>query len=354
MSIDYMDLSQHFQEVGSWLGGDGPVCDIVISSRVRLARNVAGHLFFAHADAQQRRAIHDFVRRQVQTGDLKDRFWFFEMEDISLLERQLLAERHMISRQLAEGQGSRGVAVGREEQVTLMINEEDHLRIQALANGLQLYETYEVISKIDQALEKQMPFSFSPQYGYLTACPTNVGTGIRVSVMLHLPGLKMTEQIEKVLRAAKDIGLAVRGLYGEGTEPVGDLFQFSNQVTLGKSEKQIIDELVQLAVDPIIKYERRARLALMDEKCSFLDDKVYRALGVLRNARRISSEEAMYLLSYLRLGIYLGRVKDVDLEVINRLFLFVQPGHLQNLCHKTLDPHQRDQSRADLIRKHLG
>lgn len=349
-----MNLSQHFNDVGSWLDGTGPQSDIVVSSRIRLARNISGYLFFAHANNQQRQEVHEFVRQQIVNTTLKDRFWLFNMEEVSPLERQILAERHLISRQLADGHGARGVAVARDEQIALMINEEDHLRIQALASGLQLHETYKVINEIDDLLEEKMQFSFSPQYGYLTACPTNVGTGIRVSVMLHLPALKLTGQIEKVLRATKDIGLAVRGLYGEGSEPIGDFFQLSNQITLGKTEKQIIDELIELAVNPITEYERRARELLLDEKCSFLDDKVFRALGVLTNARLISSEESMYLLSYVRLGIYLGRIKNIGLDVTNRLLLLVQPAHLQNLCHANLDSHSRDEHRADLIRKHLS
>lgn len=349
-----MNLSQHFNDISSWLDGTGPQSDIVVSSRIRLARNISGYLFFAQADNQQRQEVLEFVQQQVMGTELKDRFWFFNMEEVSPLERQILAERHLISRQLADGHGARGVAVARDEQIALMINEEDHLRIQALASGLQLHETYKIINQIDDLLEDRMQFSFSPQYGYLTACPTNVGTGIRVSVMLHLPALKITGQIEKVLRATKDIGLAVRGLYGEGSEPVGDFFQLSNQITLGKSEKQIIDELIELAVNPITEYERKARVMLLDEKCSLLDDKVFRALGVLTNARLISSEEAMYLLSYVRLGIYLGRIKNIGLDVTNRLLLLVQPAHLQNLRHANLDSYGRDEHRADLIRKHLS
>jgi protein arginine kinase len=349
-----MNFSKYFSEAGVWLDGTGPQSDIVLSSRIRLARNISGYLFFAHADNQQREEVHEFVRQQIMNSELKKRLSFFNMDDISPLERQILAERHLISRQLAQGQGSRGVAVARDEQISLMINEEDHLRIQAISSGLQLYETFEMINQIDDLLEKTMPFSFSPQYGYLTACPTNVGTGIRVSVMLHLPALKMTEQIDKALRAAKDMGLAIRGLYGEGSEPVGDFFQLSNQITLGKSEKQIIDELIERAVNPITDYERRARLLLFEEKRNFLDDKIFRALGVLTNARMISSEEAMYLLSYVRLGIYLERIKDITLNATNRLFLLIQPGHLQNLCHESLDSRGRDEQRANLIRKELG
>jgi len=234
-----------------------------------------------------------------------------------------------------------------------MINEEDHLRIQMMASGLQLQETFGRISEIDSLLEEKMEFAFSSQYGYLTACPTNVGTGIRVSVMLHLPGLKMTGEIEKVFRAAKDMRLAVRGLYGEGSEPIGDFFQLSNQTTLGKTEDQIIEQLVQHAVKPIVEYERLARRKLLEEKLTSLDDKIFRALGILINARLISSDEALYMLSYIRLGIHLGRIKNISLETTNRLFLLTKPGHLQNYYQEPLNEQARDRARAELIRKQL-
>jgi protein arginine kinase len=240
-----------------------------------------------------------------------------------------------------------------DESLAMMINEEDHLRIQAMSSGLRLHDLYERISRIDDLLENQMEFAFSPQYGYLTACPTNVGTGIRVSVMLHLPALKMTSQIEKVFHAARDLHVAVRGFYGEGSEPIGDLFQISNQTTLGKSENTIIEELIRQAIEPVVEYELRARKKILDERLPALDDKIYRALGVLSHARLISSEETMYMLSYLRLGVHLERIKNISLDTINRLFFFTQPAHLQHLCRKKLDTQQRDQARADFIRKEL-
>lgn len=348
------NISDHYQEVGQWQDGSGPESDIVISSRVRLARNVAGFLFFAHAGSDQRMEVYDLIRTRITTTALNDNFWFLSLEELSEMERTLLTERHLISTQLAQGAGARGVAVSHDEKLALMINEEDHLRIQALSSGLQLYETYKTISGIDDILEENMEYSFSSDYGYLTACPTNVGTGIRVSVMLHLPALKMTGQMEKVLRAARDLQLAVRGLYGEGSEPIGDFFQISNQITLGKSEEHIIEELIEFAVQPIIEYERRARRMLMAGHLPVLEDKIYRALGILTHARIISSDESLYLLSYLRLGIYLGLVKHIDLKTTNKLFLFTQPAHLQTLCKKTLGTNDRDESRANLIRKYLS
>jgi len=349
-----MKLPQLYEHVGAWLDGTGPLCDIVISSRIRLARNIAGFLFFSHASDKEQAELLGFVHDKFNMTQLKDRMWFVDMEDISALERRLLAERHVVSRELAEGQGARAVALSHDESLALMINEEDHLRIQALANGLQLRESYETIVRVDDLLEEQIPYAFSAKYGYLTACPTNLGTGMRVSVMLHLPGLKMTGEIEKVFRAAKDMRLAVRGFFGEGSEPIGDLFQLSNQATMGKTEEQIIDELVTQTVEPIVEYERRARQRLLKDRTAGLDDKIFRARGILAGARLISSEEAMYMLSFIRLGIYLERVKDISIETVNILFLLTQPAHLQHLNHAELDPAHRDRARAEFIRKHIN
>ena len=342
-----------FHDSGSWLDGSGPHSDVVISSRIRLARNISGFHFFSQADAQQQIQVHELIRKNLMETELKNKIWYLNVEEISTLERQLLTERHLISRPLAEQNGSRGVAIAHDELFTLMINEEDHLRIQALASGLKLHETYESINHVDNLLEEKMEFSFSSTFGYLTACPTNVGTGIRVSVMMHLPALKLAGHMEKVLNATRDLNLAVRGLYGEGSEPIGDFFQISNQTTLGKTEKQIIDDLINQAVEPIIEYERKARQKFLDEKPTVLDDKVFRALGTMQNARLISSDETLYLLSYVRLGICLGRIKNIRLENINKLLVITQPAHLQNLYQQKLETVERDQVRAELIRKHL-
>ena len=218
------------------------------------------------------------------------------------MDRQLLVERHLISKPHASAEGARGVAIGENETVSIMVNEEDHLRIQVLRSGLQLEEAWEQINKIDDILENKLDFAFHPRFGYLTACPTNVGTGIRVSVMLHLPALKLTGEIEKVFRAAKDLRLAVRGLYGEGTEATGDFYQISNQTTLGKSEDEIISDFKHVVISKIIDYEHQARRMLLNDRTVALDDKVQRALGVLRSARLIASEETLSLLSHVRVG----------------------------------------------------
>ena len=347
------DITNIYKKVSDWMDGSGPMSDIVISSRIRLARNVAGFLFFSHADKEQQRELLDFIRGKVMETELKNDLWYVNMEETAPLERLVLVERHLISQRLVDREGPCGVALSHDESLSVMINEEDHIRMQVLASGLQLEETYDYSNRIDNLLEKKMDYSFSPKYGYLTACPTNVGTGLRVSVMLHLPALKIIGQIEKVFRAAKEMHLAVRGLYGEGTEPIGDFYQLSNQTTLGKTETQIIEELTSQAVGPIVEYERRARDKILKDRAIALEDKIFRAIGVLANARMISSEEAIYLLSFVRLGIHLERVTDIDLKTVNELFMLTQPGHLQNLYKRDLAENERDEVRAEFIRNKL-
>ena len=349
-----MELSQICQHAGDWMDGSGPLSDVVVSSRIRLARNIAGFHFFSHANDEQRNTVLEFIRQKIKNADLDKNFWYLDIRQSSALQRNLLAERYLVSRQLAQAKGACGVALAHDESLALMINEEDHLRIQALASGLQLHESYQRISRIDDLLEEQMEYAFSPQYGYLTACPTNVGTRIRVSVMLHLPAIKIAGQTEKFFRAAKDMHLAIRGLYGEGSEPIGDFYQLSNQTTLGKTEKSIIDHLMTQAVEPIVQYERSAREKLVTQRSAMLDDKIFRALGILTNARLISSEESLYLLSYVRLGVHLGRIKNINPRRLNELTILTQPAHLQNLHHRELEPAARDEVRAQFIRRQLA
>ncbi|NLF32388.1 MAG: ATP--guanido phosphotransferase, partial [Planctomycetes bacterium] len=232
--------------------------------------------------------------------------------------------------------------------------EEDHLRIQVLRSGFQLDDAYGQINRIDDELERRVSFAFSGRYGYLTACPTNVGTGIRLSVMLHLPALKMTGEIEKVFQAARDMRLAIRGLYGEGTEATGDFFQVSNQTTLGRTEAQIIEDFTRRIIPEIIHYEQDARESLLSRRPMAMDDRIFRSLGLLRSARLISSAETMHLLSHVRLGINLGRIRDIDLKTVNELFLITQPAHLQKIHDCQLNGDQREQLRAEFIRGKLG
>jgi len=349
-----MTIDELTRRRSAWLRADVPLSEIVISSRIRLARNVAGFPFLTKADDIQRREVYRLLRERLEKTEFGRDLIFVDIEQTDELDRQVLVERHLISKQHAEGPGSRAVAFSDEETISVMINEEDHLRIQVLRSGLQLDECWEQISAIDDAIEEQIDYAFHPRFGYLTACPTNVGTGIRVSVMLHLPALKLTGEIERAFRACKDMHLAIRGLHGEGTEATGDLYQISNQTTLGKSEEEIISEFKHIILPKIIEYERKARQALVRERTVALDDKVWRAYGMLTHARAMSTEEAMFLLSHLRMGVSLGRIEKLSLDVLNELLLVIQPAHLQKLAGKRLSGEERSIARADLIRKRLA
>ena len=349
-----MKLADLTQREGEWLRGAGPMHDVVISSRVRLARNLAGMPFLGRCSEGQKREIETRLREQVLGMGIAGEMLYVDMAAASSLDRQILMERHLVSRQHADATHPRGVAVSGSETIAIMINEEDHLRLQVLRSGMQLSDAIDEINRIDDLIESQLDLAYHSRYGYLTACPTNVGTGLRVSVMLHLPALKMTGEIEKAFRAARDMHLAIRGLYGEGTEAQGDFFQVSNQTTLGKSEQQIIDEFRNQMVPQFIEYERLARRSLLQRRTLAIDDKVNRALALLRSARLISSEETMYLLSLVRLGVHLERLKDVDQKAINELFLMTQPAHLQRINNQEMDPMLRGQVRAEYIRRRLG
>jgi protein arginine kinase len=349
-----MKLSDLTSRAGEWLRGSGPMSEIVISSRMRLARNISGYRFLTKLSRQQRQQVEHRVRETILAAQLAPQTLYVDLDNAPDIDRNLLVERHLISKQHASGEGARGVAIGENETISIMVNEEDHLRIQVLRSGLQLEEAWEQINTIDDTLESKLDFAFHPRFGYLTACPTNVGTGIRVSVMLHLPALKLTGEIEKVFRAAKDMRLAVRGLYGEGTEATGDFYQISNQTTLGKTEEEIISDFKHQVIPRIIDYEHHARKTLLNDRTTALDDKVHRALGLLRTARLISSEETLFLLSHVRMGVHLGRVKEIDLRTINELFLLTQPSHLAKILGRKLEGDLRRAARAEFIRQRLN
>ena len=348
-----MDLEALTLTSGEWLRGTGPDSDIVVSSRIRLARNLAQFPFTNQADDTVRKEIEDLLRRTVEGLSTSRKLSYVSVNSLEHLDRQFLVERQLISREHAESQGSRGVGISAEENVSLMINEEDHLRIQVLSSGLALDEIWDEISMIDDAIEKHVTYAFSEQLGYLTACPTNVGTGIRVSVMLHLPALVLTREIQKVFAALQKINLAVRGLYGEGSQAMGDFYQMSNQVTLGKSEEQLIDNLKEV-VPNIIAYERRARNALVKENRQNLHDQISRAYGILQNAQTISSEETMHLLSSVRMGINLGLIDDLEIPTVNELVIHTQPAHLQKIHKTSLESAERNVARATFLRQRLS
>lgn len=348
-----MDLDALTQTSGEWLRADGPESDIVISSRIRLARNLAQFPFLTRAEDSVRTDIESLLREKLPLAGIGKRLDYVSVNSLETLDRQFLVERQLISREHAESHGSRGVGISPEETVSVMINEEDHLRIQVLRSGFALDECWEEIDRIDDALESEVTYAFSEQLGYLTACPTNVGTGIRVSVMLHLPALVLTKEIQKVFQALQKISLAVRGLYGEGSQAMGDFYQISNQVTLGKTEEQIINNIRDV-VPNIIAYERRVRDALVKDNRPSLHDQISRAYGILQNAQTISSEETMHLLSSVRMGINLGLIDDLAIPTVNELFIHTQPAHLQKLRKQALESSERNAARASYLRQRLN
>jgi protein arginine kinase len=372
-----MKLTDISNDINEWFSGSGPLADIVISSRIRLARNLAGHKFLSHCSSAEKAEILKQLKEILLSLDLGDMVFYISVDKTSALNRNFLVERHLISRHHALAKGPRGVVIARREFFTAMVNEEDHLRIQILKAGCQLSDCAKQINRIDDNIEHKVDYAFSTRFGYLTACPTNLGTGIRVSVMLHLPALKMTGQIEKFLSAAKDMNLAIRGLFGEGTEAASDLYQISNQVTLGVSESEIVRQFEDLIIPEIVEYENAARAQLLSKQVNTLDDKISRAMALLQNARLISSQEALFLLSHLRLGLnmheHMGastpaikrlcKLKDagnvakkdngLSIRTINRLFMLTLPAHLQLNYGKSLDATHRDALRAKIIRSAL-
>ena len=348
-----MDLDSLIDHVGEWLRGRGSDSDIVVSTRVRLARNIDGFHFLTKATLEHKTEIESLIRRKLSELNLPYQLAYLPISRLSEVDRSFLVERHLMSRELAEGTGNRGLALNDTETVSIMVNEEDHLRIQVFRAGFELKGAWEQVSELDSLIEGRMPFSFGSQFGYLSACPTNVGTGLRASVMLHLPALVLTKQIEKVFRAVTKINLAVRGLYGEGTQATGNFYQISNQATLGKSEDSLLDNIASV-VPQIIQYERRARESLSKETEKRLEDKVWRSLGILQNARRMSSNEALELLSHLRLGVNMDILENPPLSRINEMLLFTQPAHLQKILGRDLPAPSRDVERADFIRNALS
>ncbi|MEM6553167.1 MAG: protein arginine kinase [Planctomycetota bacterium] len=343
---------------GEWLRGRGPHADVVISSRIRYARNLAGYPFVNRANPRQHEDVRDRCREHIVSKRLASDVIWVDLNQSPALDRQLLVERHLISRQHANPKNTipRAVAIDADETWAVMVNEEDHMRIQVLRSGMQLAEAFDQIERLDNVLEERIDFAYSRRFGYLTGCPTNVGTGLRVSVMMHLPALVLTGEIEKVKRAARDMHLAIRGLFGEGSENLGDLFQVSNQTTLGRSESELLDDFQRTIVPQIIDYEHKAREALIDQRPNQLDDRVYRAWGTLTHARTINTEEVLQLLSHVRLGLNLGRLDlpQVNTRTLNELFLLTQPAHLQRVVGHEMEPADRRIARANLIRKRLG
>jgi protein arginine kinase len=323
-----------------------------MSSRVRLARNIKDASFPGWAKKPERIRVLELIRPAVEgLPEMKDAF-SETMDSLSAMDKQILVERHLISREHAAKSAGSGLVLNRDETLCFMINEEDHLRMQALRPGLQLRQAWSAIDQADSALEKKLEYAFSPEMGYLTACPTNIGTGIRVSAMLHLPGLVLGEQINPIIQSVNKLGLAVRGLYGEGTEALGNVFQVSNQMTLGESESAIVERLEKVLAQ-IIEHEENARGSLLEKKPKMVYNHIGRAYGILANAHSISSKETMNLLSLMRLGIDVGLFPGVERSLVDELFILTQPAHLQKQHSEKLTAEERDLLRADMVRERL-
>ena len=348
------EIDRFIHQPVNWLRATGPESDVVISSRLRLARNLANFPFLSRLVPAQREAIIQEVRDAVKGSNFLKNAYFISSATLPELDRQFLLERHLVSRELFLEEGKSAVAITPDEMVSLMVIEEDHLRLQVFQSGLNLVEAWRIADEIDSELEKDLDYAFDGTLGYLTACPTNVGTGIRASCMLHLPSLVLTKQVHKVLQALSKLNLAVRGLYGEGTQASGNFFQFSNQITLGQPEDEILSNL-EGVIRQVITHEREAREYLKKKRKAKMEDQIWRALAALKAARIMSSSEAIQLLSLVQVGIDVGVLEgQVTHTDLNQLFLLIQPAHLQKISGKELATTERDARRAARIREYFS
>lgn len=347
-----MKIDQLLSSPSEWVRAEGPNSKIVLSSRVRLARNLRNMPFPGWAKKAERQRTLEVIRPVVEGLPEMASSFSDSMDNIPALDKQMLVERHLISREHAAKNVGSGVVINDKETICVMINEEDHLRMQAIKSGLQLKNVFKIIDKVDTELEEDLDFAFSPRLGYLTACPTNVGTGMRASAMVHLPAMVLSEQINQVVQAVNKLGLAVRGLYGEGTEALGNVFQVSNQTTLGEKESDVIDRLNKVILQ-IIEHEENARITLLEKKPRLVYDQVGRAYGVLSNAHSVSSKEALNLLSLMRMGVDLELLPATVRATVDELFILAQPAHVQKAAERKLTAEERDILRADLLRERL-
>lgn len=345
-----MELPGKFLHQCGWLDAGDPDHDLVVSSRIRLARNFDGIPFSQWASSTDLKRIAEKAQTAIQHAGLMQNAHHLSMEELEETDRHFLNERYLISRELAKSGIERHVAIHPDEKIAIMINEEDHLRMQSLLAGSQLNQAWEIINALDNQLEDSLNYAFSNQLGYLTACPTNTGTGIRCSVMVHLPALMMTRKIEQVLNAVTQIGLTVRGMSGEGSEITGNLFQISNQWTLGISETETIQKIEKI-LSHIIEQERKVQYDLLEGKRVKVEDKVWRAYAALKYARIMSSSEAIEHLSALRLGRNLGIISSPSYQSMNEMMIMLRPAHLQKKAHQELSSKERDRFRADQLRQ---
>lgn len=336
----------------AWLDGSGLRASLVISSRVRLARNLSQKPFTNRATDQDKQAIVTSVVDAASASRFGD-LAYFDTSALNGLQRQLLVERHLISPALAKESGPHGVLVEETEGASVMVNEEDHLRIQVIQSGLQPVEAYETAHALERDLAGELDFAVSQEWGFLTACATNTGTGLRASTLIHLPGLALTKEMDGVVRGVAQLGFAVRGIYGEGTESSGNLYQISNQLTLGRSEQTLLDGLNRV-VGQVVECEMNARETLLREAKGQIEDKVWRAYGILERARLLTSHELMNFSSAIRLGIDMEMLPGLETGTINDIMVNTQPSHLQHRAGQPLDACERDVLRASVVRERLA
>jgi protein arginine kinase len=341
-----------------WLSAEGPHSDIVLSTRVRLARNLQGFRFGLRATEPDRRSVLHLTREAAEATESLREGAAIALPGLDATQRQLLLERHLVSRELIEGSGGRppshaALILGDRDGVSVMVNEEDHLRLQSLVSGFRLRDAWGQVDRLDEDLGARLPYAFHTEFGYLTSCPTNVGTGLRASVLMHLPGLVLTQEIGKVLQGISQVGLTFRGLYGEGSEVVGNFFQISNQTTLGKTEEDLVDHL-QRIVQQVVQYEMQARNVLLRDAPTVIEDKVWRAYGLLRHARCVSFDEVMNLLSGVRLGVGLNLLPGLGVYALNRIMIFTQAAHLEQMAGGVLPEGEVDVYRAAYVRRILA
>ncbi len=339
--------------IGKWLFPEGPNSDIVLSSRVRLARNIKGIPFLTRAERKDQEKVLAMTKEALAEKGLLKEGYFRREKELPPLKLRFLKERHLIPFDFTNSHLERGIYIKRDETESILVNEEDHLRFQGLSSGMDLFSAYEKAERLDNLLSEFLPYAFSPKLGFLTICPTNVGTGMRASFLIHLPGLVITQEMEKVLRSLLEMGLTVRGIYGEGTETKGNLFQISNQITLGLSEEEILEKVTKIGKQ-ILDYEIKAREFLLKKTRLAIEDKIFRSYAILKNARLLTSDEATNLLLLVRLGVTLNLIKDVDLKKINTLLILTRPANLQIYYNQEMNEKERDEKRAALVRLYLG
>ena len=347
------NLEELLSAPSPWLTGDGPSAGMVLSTRIRLARNLRGVPFTHRAREEQLVGVLSGVANAAQRSESFSRSLLLRMSELSAVDRQVLVERHLVSHELSDGTRPRGLLLAADRRLSLMINEEDHLRLQTLAPGFQMAEAWALADEADDALAGSLDFAFSDEIGYLTSCPTNAGTGLRASVLIHLPALVLLNEIPRVLKGIEQVGLNWRGLYGEHSQVMGNLFQISNQTTLGRSERDSI-ESVERVTRQIVEHEERARERMMRDARLQIEDKVWRAYGTLRHCRTIETSEVINLCSAVRLGIALGLPGLPALGVVDELMVVAQPAHLQRRAGETLQMEERNVVRAQLVRERLS